>query len=267
MDRQHPSPRRTVWIWAVLALVILGLAVILAKLAGRDADPVEAIRPAGAKTVERADEPPVPVPDRDAISEEPEGLAFARSFWGDRWPDVEADLRARGKLRDWPATPDVPWEVAEQEFRERLFPLKAAEREEIVAGNLLQWHGSVDAKWLREVIGVNTAVDEDKVARIVDIVRRHNDGIEPLAQEWVERLDFEIRAAFRAGRYEHGPFVLPAGEPGPYFWTGGHAHAGWTARMQLSFEDCPGLRDMLLRIRDLTAARNAEVQRVVRGDR
>lgn len=191
------------------------------------------------------------------------GLAFARSFWGDRWPEIEADFRARGKLRDWKVAPTASWEEAEKEFAEKLFPLSEAERTELIHGNLLQWHGQVDAEWLREVIGANTAVTPDQVTRIQDVVERHNGAIEPFAQEWAERLDFEIRGAWRARRYEHGPFSLPKGVPGPYIWSSAQGYEGWTARMSLTFEDCPGLSEMLQRIRRMVTARNAEVSRIV----
>lgn len=139
-------------------------------------------------------------------------------------------------------------------------PLGEGQRAELICGNLLQWNGKADAEWFRTSIGWTGAVPEGALPRIQEVVERHNAEIEPLANEWADRLDFEIRGAWRAGRYEHGPFTLPKGEPGAYFWTSAQGYRGWAARMSLTFDDCPGLADLLRDIRRKVAARNAEVR-------
>ncbi len=202
-----------------------------------------------------------------ALEVEPEGLLFAKRFWGPKWPDVEADLVSRGKQPRWSSAPTVSWEEASKEFGEKLFPLGQGQRDELIAGNLMQWHGQADAEWLRQTIGWEQEMPVDLVPRVVELVERHNGRIEPLAKEWAERLDFEIRAAWRAGRYEYGPFTLPRGKPGAYIWSSAQGHGGWTARMVLTFDDCPGLADLLKEIRSLVAARNLEVRKLLGATR
>ncbi|MBL8861781.1 MAG: hypothetical protein JNK02_07185 [Planctomycetes bacterium] len=214
------------------------------------------------------DAPAVRQPLEAGPGEEPAGFRFVRDFWGARWPEVEADFRARGKSMDWPQAPTLPWEEVAEVFGQELFPLQDAERQEYLEGNLLRWRGVVDKEWLRNVLGWTSPVDDEQIARIEDLAARHNPQIEALAREWIDRFDFEIRAAFRAGRYEHGPFTLPTGEPGAYFWTSGQGHeSGWTARMVLSFDDCPGLEDMVKRIRQLETVRNVEMLAALRAAR
>lgn len=191
---------------------------------------------------------------------EPAGLTFARNFWGERWPLVKADLEEQGKSVDWRTPPGVTWEEAAVELGEKLLPLGEGQRAELIAGNLLQWSGTPDAEWFRTSIGWTAAVPVEALPRIQEVVERHNVEIEPLAHEWADRLDFEIRGAWRAGRYEHGPFTLPRGTPGNYIWTSAQGYRGWAARMSLTFDDCPGLADLLREIRRKVAARNAEVR-------
>lgn len=211
--------------------------------------------------IAREASPPVSPDPRAPTSEvEPAGVAFARNFWGSRWAEVEADLRERGKLAAWDRPPSVPWVKAAREFGERLFPLKEDERKEIVAGNLLQWHGTADAEWLKTTLGWHEEVSEDRLAAVTELVERRNAAIAPLAKDWVDRLDFEIRAAWSAGRYEYGPFSLPKGRPGAYFWTSAQGHEGWVARISLTMDDCPGLAAMTREIRQLVGARNADAR-------
>lgn len=194
---------------------------------------------------------------------EPEGTAFARAFWGGRWPEIAGKLQAQGKSVTWESAPTVTWEAASAVFGEQLFPLGEEQRAELVSGNLLQWEGKADAKWFREVLGVNTTISAELSSQANAIVERHNVSIAPLAEEWAERLDFEIRSAWRGGKFEHGPFALPRAEPGSFIWTSAQGYKGWTARMALTFEDCPGLKDLLSQIRSLVEARNNEVLALV----
>jgi hypothetical protein len=238
-----------------------GAAALVAPMTSA---PMSAFTPAPTPAIVPERRAPDPSPSPAAAQEPVEAPVPLRQcleeYWGARWPEQEAKMRAAG-LDLEQACAFEPWEEVAPLFEAHLL-LDEAERESHVL-TLLEWPQEPTGESIGRALSAR--IPEEDVATVVQIAEPYNARIRDLGALWADSLEDHMLDAWAAGRYQKAPFstVGLEAESGA-FHVQSFAGAGWTAIVMLTEEECPGMMQIRDEIDGLRDERRAAVLSYVR---
>lgn len=213
------------------------------------ASPEERAAPADPATVQTgaalerttADERPRTVP----LSE------FLADFHGDRWGEVEQEMRLAGIDTEeaWdPSGFPKSWEEVAEEVR-KSYVLSERERQAMAAGQD-DWPDKVTEEFVRARFSTELSqLTARELDAIDEIAGEHQDEIDGLVEAWSIALADAVQDSWDAEQFHRAPVFLPSTPkpPGTAFFNRSLVNSGWcvsTHVMEADHEEVPRLREM-----------------------
>ena len=166
--------------------------------------------------------------------------AFLAEYYGERWPEIQARMEAKGAKLDVPYTPHS-WEEVEPEFRQQ------AVLEEAARARLLKdrayWTDELSNERLRGAFQESGSfeLDESQLAELEQVIAPDMFEYETTGQAYCDQLDLHIRAAWEQGRYLRAPFTTVGLSDKFGFYSAAMGGNGWSVVLTLEQDDYPDL--------------------------
>lgn len=254
----------------LMALIVAGLitAVIVASVGWRAHPVVEggdarsALPIMGSNTelsaAPRVEEPLPDVAEEDASPALPSAREFLSSLYGDRWPELQARMEAKGVKLDQPYL-YRPWEEVVSVF-EPLIPMNDAEKEG-TCSVMVQWPETLTDEWLKKnvLIGRDFASSEADRAAIADLVADLAFELELLADQRLRRIESIVAERWRTGDYLKAPFTTSGLSNTKGFYSNAWGSHGWAVKMTLEHADYPDVVALESQAADLRDQREERI--------
>lgn len=188
----------------------------------------------------------VPEPER---APEAQGLPrageFLARYHGDRWPELEARIRATGLVDLDTPYRFQPWEEVQGEFQAAI-AMKAALRAAIMQSKL-HWPEVLTPEFVAAEYAPGKQLrrlEQSDLAELEAVVEAKNAAIAALGDDYASQVDRHVQERWARGQGLVAPFTTVGLAQVRGFHSQSHAAHGWAVTITLTWEDYPDMLEL-----------------------